>query len=163
MEDVRTHPVGSRTLTKEHDESVRFGQRTESTEDKESNTRTRQDPESDSDEEVTEELVIENQGWRYSLRDRRVPQRFLEKERILLTDEGEPKIFEEAKKDTHNHKWLSAMQDEMDSLHENHTYKLTELPKGKRALRNKWVYKLKPGVSENPMRYKARIVVKGFQ
>ena len=32
----------------------------------------------------------------------------------------------------------------MDSLHENHTYELTELPKGKRVLQNKWVYKLKP-------------------
>ena len=40
------------------------------------------------------------------------------------------------------------MQDAMDSQHENHTYELTELPKGKRALRNKWVYKLKPGVAE---------------
>ena len=55
------------------------------------------------------------------------------------------------------------MQDKMDSLHENHTHELTELPKGKRALRNKWVYKLKPGDAGNPPRYKARIVVKGFQ
>ena len=61
-----------------------------------------------------------------------------------MTDEGEPESFEEAKEDTHSKKWLSAMQDEIDSLHENYTYKLVELPKGKRALR-------------------ARIVVKGFQ
>ena len=51
----------------------------------------------------------------------------------------------------------------MDSLHENHTYELTKLPRGKKALRNKWVYKLKPGKSGNPPRYRARIVVKGFQ
>ena len=43
------------------------------------------------------------------------------------------------------------------------TYELVELPKGKRALKNKWVYKLKPGDARNPPRYKARIVVKGFQ
>ena len=55
------------------------------------------------------------------------------------------------------------MQDEMDSLHENHTYELTELPKGNRVLRNKWVYKLKPGDAGNPPRYKAYIVVMGFQ
>ena len=54
------------------------------------------------------------------------------------------------------------MQDEMDFLYENHTYELVELPKGKRALRNKWVYKLKPGDAGNPPTYKARIVVKGF-
>ena len=46
------------------------------------------------------------------------------------------------------------MQDEMDSLYENHTYELVELPKGKRALGNKWVYKLKPGDGGNPPRYK---------
>ena len=51
----------------------------------------------------------------------------------------------------------------MDSLHENHTYELVELLKGKAAFRNKWVYKLKPGDARNPPRYKARIVVKGFQ
>ena len=53
---------------------------------------------------------------------------------MLLTNEGELESFEEAKEDTHNRKWLNDMQDEMDSLHENHTYELTELPKGKRVL-----------------------------
>ena len=51
----------------------------------------------------------------------------------------------------------------MDSLHENHTYELVELLKGKRALPNKWVYKLKPRDAGKPPRYKARIMVKGFQ
>ena len=52
---------------------------------------------------------------------------------------------------------------EMISLHENHMYQLTELSKGKTALQNKWVYKLKPGDGNNPPRYKTHIVVKGFQ
>ena len=78
-------------------------------------------------------------------------------------DEGESESFEETRKDTHNNKWLSVIQDETDSLPENHIYELTELPKGKKALQNKWVYKLKPGDGGNPPRYKARIVVKGFQ
>ena len=48
--------------------------------------------------------------------------------------------------DKHKEKWQNAMQDEMDSLHANYTYDLVELPKGKRALRNKhWVFKLKNG------------------
>jgi hypothetical protein len=33
--------------------------------------------------------------------------------------------------------WLKAMQEEMKSLHENHTFKLLKLLKGKRALKNK--------------------------
>ena len=51
----------------------------------------------------------------------------------------------------------------MDSLHENHTYELMELLEGKKALRNKWIHKLKTGEDNITPRYKARIVVKGFQ
>ena len=36
-----------------------------------------------------------------------------------------------------------------------------ELPKGKKALRNNWVFKLKKD-SEKLVKYKARLVVKGF-
>ncbi|TYK14965.1 retrovirus-related Pol polyprotein from transposon TNT 1-94 [Cucumis melo var. makuwa] len=35
------------------------------------------------------------------------------------------------------------MKDEMESLHANHTFELVKLPKGKPALRNKWVYRIK--------------------
>ena len=51
----------------------------------------------------------------------------------------------------------------MESLHENLTYELMELHVGKKALRNKWVYKLKTGEDGSTPKYKARIVVKGFQ
>ncbi|RVW21876.1 Retrovirus-related Pol polyprotein from transposon TNT 1-94 [Vitis vinifera] len=55
-----------------------------------------------------------------------------------------------------------AMDEKMKSLHKNNTYELMELPKGKRALKNKWVLKrkFKPNISQP--RYKARLVVKGF-
>ena len=53
------------------------------------------------------------------------------------------------------------MQEEMNSLHKNKTYELIELPKGKKALRNKWVFKIKKD-SEILVKYKARLVVKGF-
>ena len=46
----------------------------------------------------------------------------------------EIRSFEEAKRYAHNKEWLYVMHDEMDSLHEDHTYKLIELPKGKKAL-----------------------------
>ena len=53
------------------------------------------------------------------------------------------------------------MQEEMNSLHKNKTYQLVELLKSKKALRNKWVFKLKKD-SERLVKYKARLVVKGF-
>jgi len=39
--------------------------------------------------------------------------------------------------------WIKAMEEEINYLHENHTYDLVELPKGRKALKNKWVYRLK--------------------
>ena len=54
------------------------------------------------------------------------------------------------------------MHEEMKSLHKNNTYELMELPKGKRALKNKWVLKRKPEPNRSQLRYKARLIVKGF-
>ena len=65
--------------------------------------------------------------------------------------------------DVHQKEWYNAMQDEMSSLHENHTYDLVKLPKGKKVLKNKWVFRLKSGEDGTPPRFKARVVVKGFE
>ena len=57
---------------------------------------------------------------------------------------------------------MKAMQEEMESLQKNNTYELVKLPKGRKALRNKWVYKLKKDGRGDLVKYKARLVVKGF-
>ncbi|KAL2226886.1 UNVERIFIED_CONTAM: Retrovirus-related Pol polyprotein from transposon TNT 1-94 [Sesamum indicum] len=54
------------------------------------------------------------------------------------------------------------MNDEMNSLKKNDTWELCQLPKGKKALQNRWVYRVKEE-SDGKKRYKARLVVKGFQ
>ena len=54
------------------------------------------------------------------------------------------------------------MQEEMIFLHENHTYNLVKMPKGKRALKNKSIDKLKTQEHNSQPKYKARLVVKGF-
>ncbi|KAG8474589.1 hypothetical protein CXB51_031229 [Gossypium anomalum] len=51
----------------------------------------------------------------------------------------------------------------MESLHKNKTWDLVKLPKGKKTVRCKWVFKKKegtPGVEEP--KYKARLVAKGY-
>ncbi|GJU85033.1 putative RNA-directed DNA polymerase [Tanacetum coccineum] len=88
--------------------------------------------------------------------------RYSANEYVLLTDGGEPECYAEAMEDEHKKEWFDAMQDEMKSLYENNTFELTKLPKGKRALKNKWVYKLKTEEHTSRPRYKARLVVKGF-
>ena len=58
---------------------------------------------------------------------------------------------------------MIAMQEEMESLHKNGTWDMVRLPKRKKVIRCKWVFKKKegtPGV-ENA-RYKVRLVAKGY-
>ncbi|GJX61598.1 putative RNA-directed DNA polymerase [Tanacetum coccineum] len=99
---------------------------------------------------------------RRSTRDHHPSTRYSANEYVLVTDGGEPECYAEAMEDEHKKEWFDAMQDEMKSLYENNTFELTKLPKGKRALKNKWVYKLKTEEYTPRPRYKARLVVKGF-
>ena len=58
-------------------------------------------------------------------------------------------------------KWEEGMKEEMDSLVNNHTWDLVKFLVGKRALHNKWVYRLKEE-DRGKKRYNAILVVKGF-
>jgi hypothetical protein len=55
-------------------------------------------------------------------------------------------------------KWISAMKEELESLHHHGTYKLTDLPSGRHAVGSKWVFKIKRDSERKPIRYKARLV-----
>ncbi|KAM1146313.1 hypothetical protein ACFX19_038862 [Malus domestica] len=78
----------------------------------------------------------------------------------MLTNYEETETYEEARAHNDSDKWMKAMESEMDSLLKNDTYELVELPKGRKALKNKWVFKLKR--DDNMTRYKACLVIKGF-
>jgi hypothetical protein len=78
-----------------------------------------------------------------------------------LTDSGEPKCYEKEMQVDTKKKWEQCMKEEMDSLENNQTWDLVQLPMGKRALQNKWVYKLKEE-DGGEKKYKDRFVVKGF-
>ena len=45
--------------------------------------------------------------------------------------------------DENKMKWVDVMQDEIKSLHKNHSFELVKLQKGKRALKKKQVYRVK--------------------
>ena len=66
-----------------------------------------------------------------STRDKHPFTRYFVDDYVLLIDGGEPESYEEAMGDENNMKWVDAMQDEMKSLHENHSFELVKLPKGK--------------------------------
>ena len=119
-----------------------------------------------SDERTVEDTEVQEPQQqaevRRSSRDRRPSVRYSPDEYVMITDGGEPECYEEAMTHDKKKEWMKAMQEEIKSLHENKTYDLVQLPKGKRPLRNKWVYRLKTNESSSQPRYKARLVVKGF-
>ena len=77
---------------------------------------------------------------RRSTRDRQPSTRYPPNEYVILTNGGEPKTYQEAILHESKKEWVNAMQEEVRSLLENHTYDLVKLPQGKKALINKWVY-----------------------
>jgi hypothetical protein len=58
--------------------------------------------------------------------------------------------------------WRKAMMEEMDSIDENGTWSLFDLPPGRKPIGVKWVFKLKQDKHEAVSKHKARLVVKGY-
>ena len=73
---------------------------------------------------------------------------------------SDPVSFEEANQEE---KWRSAMDEEIRSIEKNKTWELTNLPKGRKAIGVKWVYKTKRNAKGEVQRYKARLVAKGYK
>ena len=71
----------------------------------------------------------------------------------------EPRSLKEADGDPN---WVAAMEEEMKSICDNHTWSLVELPHGHRAIGLKWVYKVKRDENGAIVKYKARLVTKGY-
>ena len=84
--------------------------------------------------------------------------------RVLLTTTAViPTTYAEAIASPEALLWKDAMDSEISSLNEMGTWTLAKLPHGRVPLDNKWVYTLKTDADGNVERYKARLVVKGFQ
>jgi len=78
---------------------------------------------------------------------------------VKVIQEVEPTCFEHAIK---NPKWDNAMDEEMVALDANATWELVALPKDKKAIGCKWVYKVKHNADGSVSKYKTRLVAKGY-
>ena len=58
--------------------------------------------------------------------------------------------------------WEEAINDEMDSIMENKTWKLVDLPPGSKPIGCKWIFKKKMKVDGTIEKFKARLVARGF-
>lgn len=78
---------------------------------------------------------------------------------LHFTSAEEPASFAVAEREAC---WRLAMIKEMNSITNNTTWDLVELPPGHRTISLKWVYKVKHDEHGNVIRHKARLVVKGY-
>ncbi|XP_019465092.1 PREDICTED: uncharacterized protein LOC109363293 [Lupinus angustifolius] len=78
---------------------------------------------------------------------------------MALLAEMEPVSFDQAIKEQC---WIEAMKEEINSIEKNATWELTELPRNKKAILVKWVYKVKLKPDGSVSKHKARLVAKGF-
>jgi hypothetical protein len=78
---------------------------------------------------------------------------------VRVIQEVEPTCFEQV---VGNPKWNNAMDEKIATLDVNATWELVVLPKDKKAIGCKWVYKVKHNADGSMSGYKARLVAKGY-
>lgn len=122
-----------------------------------------------SDKETTEQA-----NPRRSERERKPPSRYgecyihyLEADTYCALNteqyiQGIPTNLTEAKESPNWPEWKEAITSELKSLEKNSTWMLTQLPKGRKPVQNKWVFRVKLNSEGNVERFKARLVAKGF-
>jgi transposase InsO family protein len=74
----------------------------------------------------------------------------------------DPDNLKEVNQRSDREHWLKAMAEEYDSLIENKTWELCDLPVGKKLIDTKWIFKTKRDNDGKIIRFKARLVAKGF-
>lgn len=74
----------------------------------------------------------------------------------------DPRTVEEALNSPEARQWRAAMKDEYQSYLDNKCFTLTDLPKGAKPIKTKWIFKKKRGLNGELLQYKARLVAKGF-
>lgn len=79
----------------------------------------------------------------------------------LIENSNDPINYEEAMSRDDKDKWIEAMNDEMASMSKNNVWELVDRPKGN-IVSNKWVFKRKYDQNGNIIKYKARLVARGF-
>ena len=59
--------------------------------------------------------------------------------------------------------WKEAINDEVESIFQNHTWVLVDLPPGSKLLGYKWIFEKKMKADGSIDKYKARLVIKGYK
>ena len=111
-----------------------------------------------------EDVPVQNvdQQPRRSEREWKPTDRYGDWVSFVADEAQDPLTYHEAMSRDDSKEWRKAMENEMQSLHENDVWNLEELPAGRKAIGSKWVFKTKYDADGNRERYKARLVAQGF-
>ncbi len=75
----------------------------------------------------------------------------------------EPKIYNKAINDPiHGRQWKETIEDEIQNLENDYTWEYDNLPLGRKAVRSKWVFRVKYHPDGTIAQYKTRLVVQSF-
>lgn len=115
--------------------------------------------------EQEQEVIREEPQVRHSTRGNMgtMPKHFedFEMYHANMKEDFEPSTYMEAITCKESKEWKKAMDAELNAIEENETWELTALPKGRKAIGSKWVFKIKR--NEDGLKiYKARLVAQGF-
>ncbi|XP_062113481.1 uncharacterized mitochondrial protein AtMg00820-like [Humulus lupulus] len=77
--------------------------------------------------------------------------------------EAEPRTYKEVVSSIEGPFWKEAIRSEIDSILQNHTWELVDLPTGCKPLGSKWIFKRKMKTDGTIDKYKARLVIKGYK
>ena len=75
----------------------------------------------------------------------------------------EPQTYKEAMSTPEAPYWQEAVNDEINSIMQNHTWELVNLPPGNKPIGCKWIFKRKLQTNGTIDKYKAHLVAKGYR
>ena len=78
-----------------------------------------------------------------------------------VTIPDDPESYQEAMRGPQADEWTAAMRAEYNSLMQAHTWKLVPLPAGRKAVKCKWIFRVKTNPDGSIAKYKARLVAQG--